>query len=378
MLLDGATGTELIRTGMPAGICPEQWILQHPDVIKEIQTRYAKAGANAILAPTFGANRTVLARYQLEGKVTEMNTALAALSRDVANRYGILVGGDLSPTGRLLAPFGDADFEELVSVYAEQVAVLDSLVDFYLCETNMDLASTRAAVIAAKEHGTKPVFVTMTVTESGKTMSGDTPEAALLTLATLGVDAFGLNCSTGPREMASLLTPLVPLSLSLGIPLIAKPNAGAPTSDSAHLHAEAQDFADAAREMRKAGIFILGGCCGTDENHIAALKSMLAEEFSLPATSKIDTARLASTARAVVRIPDGALPAPILPDDDFSDNADEMADEYGFVYVRLDTAQDAENVLETAPFLPAPLAVCGNADAITALCRRFCGKVPVI
>ena len=216
MILDGATGTELIKAGMPSGVCPEEWILAHPDVISDIQKRYAGSGSNAVLAPTFGANREVLSRYGLGEKTAEMNIALARLSRAAAGNA--LVGGDLSPTGKYLRPIGDMDADTLIDIYFEQAKALDPYVDFFMIETNMDLAATRMAVLGAKKASQKPIFVTMTVTESGKTMSGDAPDAAFLTLSALGISAFGLNCSTGPREMKKLLTPLVPLSYSLGIP----------------------------------------------------------------------------------------------------------------------------------------------------------------
>ena len=169
MILDGATGTELIKAGMPSGVCPEEWILSHPDVISDIQKRYAGSGSNAVLAPTFGANREVLSRYGLSEKTAEMNIALARLSRAAAGNA--LVGGDLSPTGKYLRPIGDMDADTLIDIYFEQAKALDPYVDFFMIETNMDLAATRMAVLGAKKASQKPIFVTMTVTESGKTMS---------------------------------------------------------------------------------------------------------------------------------------------------------------------------------------------------------------
>ena len=372
MILDGATGTELIKAGMPSGVCPEAWILEHPDVISHIQKRYIDAGANAVLAPTFGANREVLSRYGLSEKVTEMNIALARLSREAAK--DALVGGDLSPTGKYLRPIGDMDTDTLIDIYFEQATALDPYVDFFMIETNMDLAATRMAVLGAKKASKKPIFVTLTVTESGKTMSGDDPKAAFLTLSALGISAFGLNCSTGPREMKTLLSPLKALSYSLGIPLIAKPNAGAPAADGTHTHLDASGFADICREMAEDGILILGGCCGTNAEHIAAIQHALSDMKSPEAPEKLDISRLASTARIIAQIPE-ELPEPIIPDEDFADNADEMADEEEFIYIQIETEKDADIVLESAPFLSAPLAVCGNENAIQKLERYFCGKI---
>ena len=377
MILDGATGTALIKAGMPSGVCPEEWILANPDVIRAVQSRYFEAGSDAVLAPTFGANKTVLSRYGLDGRMAEMNTALASLSRKTAEGFaGKLVAGDLSPTGKMLAPIGDITLDALADIFSAQARALDALVDFYVIETQMDLASARAAVLGVKAVSEKPIFVTMTVTESGKTMYGDTPECALLTLSELGIAAFGLNCSTGPVEMKQLLAPLFPLSVSLGIPLIAKPNAGAP---SAHAHLSPEEFAAVGREMLASGIAVLGGCCGTDELVIGAL-SETAKAFSdIPsAPVSVPTAYLAATARETAEIPADGMPAPIEADEDLIDSAEEMADEYDFLYIAVRDRDGADAVLDAAPFLNLPLAVCGDTDAIADLKRRFCGKIVTV
>ena len=196
----------------------------------------------------------------------------------------------------------------------------------------------------------------MTVTKSGKTMSGDTPEACLVTLSELGIAAFGLNCSSGPAEMLQFLKPLFPMSLSLGIPLIAKPNAGTPDENGTLSYMPAERFARLGGEMLESGVFILGGCCGTDDRHIAALRGTIdhfdAESISL-SPDKIDTRFLASTNKAIFPIPHENLPV-------------------------IDSKADADLVLEAAPFLPAPLAVSGKTDVVSYFRRRFCGKVPVI
>lgn len=377
MILDGATGTALIRAGMPAGVCPEAWILEHPDVIREIQSRYFEAGADAVLAPTFGANETVLSRYGLREKAAEMNTALASLSRETADRFvGKAVAGDLSPTGRMLAPIGDISLDALADIFSAQARALEKLVDFFVIETQMDLASARAAVLGVKAVSDKPIFVTLTVTESGKTMYGDSPECALLTLSELGIAAFGLNCSTGPKEMKALLAPLFPLSVSLGIPLIAKPNAGAPSCGT---HLSPEEFAAVGREMLAAGIAVLGGCCGTDDAVIGALSRMAGDFSDFPeAPEAEETASLAATAREIAEIPLCDMPAPLEADDDLIDSAEEMADDYDFLYIAVRSAEDAEAVLDAAPFLTLPLAVCGDAEAIDGLKRRFCGKIVTV
>ena len=380
MILDGATGTSLIRAGMPTGVCPEAWILENPEIIKDIQSRYFESGSDAVLAPTFGANETVLSRYGLAEKAAEMNTALAALSRESVDKSaGKYVAGDLSPTGKMLAPIGDVTLDEMAEIFSAQARAMDALVDFYMIETQMDLASARAAVLGVKAVSDKPVFVTLTVTESGKTMYGDTPECALLALSELGIAAFGLNCSTGPKEMKALLSPLFPLSVSLGIPLIAKPNAGAPSCSGEHEHLSPEAFAEVGREMLADGICILGGCCGTDDAVIRALSAVARDFADFPEVpAPIQTETIAATSREAVEIPVHDMPDPIEADDDLIDNAEEMSDEYDFLYIAVRTEDDAEAVLDAAMFLTLPIAVCGEREGIERLKRGYCGKIVTV
>ncbi|MBQ3490675.1 MAG: homocysteine S-methyltransferase family protein [Clostridia bacterium] len=376
MLLDGATGTALFEAGMPTGVCPEEWILSHPDVICKIQSDYIHAGSDAVLAPTFGANRTVLSRYGLDGSVSEMNTRLADLSRKAIGSK--LLAADLSPTGKMLAPVGDTSLEEMSAVFSEQASALDSLVDFYMIETQMDLACAKAAVLGVKAVSEKPVFVTMTVTESGKTMYGDTPKCALLTLSELGIAAFGLNCSTGPKEMKELIAPLFPLSVSLGIPLIAKPNAGAPQKDGSHSHLTPEEFASVGKQLLSSGICILGGCCGTNETVISALHTVRHDATPSTLPALFSAANIACTARETVEIPISDMPDPILPDEDLIESADEMSEDYDFLYFSVRTNEDAEAILDAAPFLTLPIAVCGNEEAINLLRKKYCGKIVTV
>ena len=146
ILMDGATGTELRRLGMPDGACTEQWVLEHPDALLELQRAYVDAGSQVLIAPTFGANRVTLARYGLSGQVSVYNRRLAALTRKAAGGKA-RVAGDLAPTGKSIVPFGDASFEELVDIYTEQAAALEAAgVDLFLLETTMTMAEARAAV----------------------------------------------------------------------------------------------------------------------------------------------------------------------------------------------------------------------------------------
>ena len=210
ILLDGATGTELYKRGMPHGVCTEQWVLEHPDALLELQRAYVDAGSQVLIAPTFGANRVTLARYGLSGQVSVYNRRLAALTRKAAGGKA-RVAGDLAPTGKSIVPFGDASFEELVDIYTEQAAALEAAgVDLFLLETTMTMAEARAAVLACKSVSAKPVWVTFTCDENGRTPSGTDVLAALIVMQGMGVDAFGLNCCAGPAEMLEQLRRLTP------------------------------------------------------------------------------------------------------------------------------------------------------------------------
>ena len=225
VILDGASGTNFMEAGMPLGVCPENWILEHPEVLVQLQRAYVDAGTNIVYAPTFTGNRIKLQEYGLESKLEVINTALVKLSKSaVENRA--LVAGDITMTGRQLFPLGDMDFEELVDVYKEQARIMEQAgVDLFVVETMMSLQETRAAVIAIKEVSQLPIMVTMTFNEDGRTLYGTTPEVAVTVLQALGADAIGVNCSTGPMEMIPLVSKMAEYAT---VPIIAKPNAGLP------------------------------------------------------------------------------------------------------------------------------------------------------
>ena len=263
ILMDGATGTELRKRGMPAGVCTEQWALEHPQVLLEVQQGYVRAGSRVLLAPTFGANRASLERSGITGQVGEYNRHLVELTRQAAGE-GVLVAGDLAPTGLALAPFGESSFEELVAVYTEQAAALETAgVDLFLVETMTNMAEARAAVLACKSVSSKPVWVSFVCDDEGRTPGvGTDVLAALIVMQGMGASAFGLNC-TSPADTAEQLERLAPYA---SIPLIAKPSAGLPGACCAP-----EELAAFAPRYAAAGARMFGGCCGTTEDHIAAL-----------------------------------------------------------------------------------------------------------
>ena len=270
VILDGATGTNLMEAGMPIGVCPESWVLENPQVLLDLQRRYVEAGSHIVYASTFTGNRIKLEEYGLQERLEEINTQLVALSRQAVGDQA-LVAGDMTMTGQQLFPMGELLFEELVDVYKEQASVLAKAgVDLFVVETMMSLQECRAAVIAIREVCDLPIMVTLTYNEDGRTLFGTPPETAVVVLQSLGVDAIGVNCSTGPMEMVPLVEKMAEYAT---IPLIAKPNAGLPELEGKKTvyRMTPEEFAGAGVALVKAGAAIVGGCCGTTEKHIKAL-----------------------------------------------------------------------------------------------------------
>ena len=272
IFLDGATGSNLQKKGMPSGVCPEQWILENRDVMIELQRAFVDAGTNIVYAPTFTANRIKLREYGLDGHTRQMNLDLVALSKEAvgSNAY---VAGDLTMTGEQLVPMGRLDFEELIDVYKEQIEyLLEAGVDLLVVETMMSLQETRAALIAAKEVCDLPVMATMTFESDGRTLYGTDAVTAAVVLESLGADAVGTNCSTGPDKMADVIRQMAEVT---SVPIIAKPNAGLPSLDAAGntvYDMSAARFGECMQELVKVGASVVGGCCGTTPEHIRALR----------------------------------------------------------------------------------------------------------
>ena len=265
-----------MAAGMPIGVCPEAWVMEHQDVLYDLQSAYVKAGTNIVYAPTFTGNRIKLEEYGLEDRIEEINTELVRLSKRAVDGKA-LVAGDMTMTGKQLFPLGDLMFEELVDVYKEQASILDHAgADLFVVETMMSLQECRAAVIAIKEVSDLPIMVTLSYNEDGRTLFGTPPETAVVVLQSLGVDAIGINCSTGPMEMVELVEKMAQYST---VPILAKPNAGLPEleDDKTVYKMTPQEFADAAVALVNAGASIVGGCCGTTPEHIKALSDAVRE-----------------------------------------------------------------------------------------------------
>lgn len=288
VLLDGATGTNLQKAGMPVGVCPEQWILENSEVLIDLQKRYVEAGTDILFAPTFTASRIKLKEYGLEDHLEEMNRKLVALSKEAAKGTNALVAGDLTMTGEQLYPLGDLMFEDLVDVYKEQAKIIaDAGADLFVVETMMSLQECRAAVLAIREVCDLPVMVSLTYNEDGRTLYGTDPVTAVVVMQSLGADAVGMNCSTGPEAM---LEPIAKMAEYATIPLLAKPNAGMPEliDGQTVFNAEPEEFAEVGKKLVEEGAAIIGGCCGTTPEHIRALKEAVK---GIPVKAPLQTKR---------------------------------------------------------------------------------------
>ena len=301
LYLDGATGSNLVKAGMPSGVCPEQWILEHQDVMLQLQKDYVQAGTNILYAPTFTANRVNLAEYHLEKNMTSMIRDLVAISKKAAEStpgHPVYVAGDLTMTGEQLKPMGKMDLETLIDIYKEQILCLvDAGADLLVVETMMSLAETRAALIAAKEVCDLPVIATLTFEADGRTLFGTDAKTAAIVLESLGASAIGANCSTGPAQMESIISEMVSHTR---IPVIAKPNAGLPFLDengTTCYNMEAEEFAEEMEVLVNAGATILGGCCGTTPEFIRQIHERFGTDAKVAASRRPDGIRYLTSER---------------------------------------------------------------------------------
>lgn len=363
LLLDGGTGTQLQAAGMPAGVCTELWAIEHPDVIQAVHTSYINAGSQIIASATFGANAAALAAHNAADRVTELNQTLAALALETAGDHTI-VAGDLSPTGWLCQPLGDRSFSVIYECYREQALALESAgVGCFLLETNLTLSDIRAGILAIRSVSDKPLFVSLTAGENGKTPFGCDMTAAMVTAQAMGATAFGLNCSSGPAEMAQKLLQLAPYAR---IPMLYKPNAGLPqmVNGRSVYDCPSEEFTAPVPTLYQAGVRLFGGCCGSTPTHIAALRKALDALEPLPFTPS--TQEYLASEREVYPIP--AAPLSVL---GFEDEPDLQEAPFA---LRLGL-QDFDDYLELLPLLETPLCLyCGDTAVLERALQYYQGR----
>ncbi len=278
-LLDGGMGTLLQERGLEGGAAGELWNVDRPSEVRLIHEEYADAGAAVLTTNTFGGTRCRLDMHGLGDRVGELNLAAAELARDVADARSVLVAGGVGPTGELFAPLGGLTAEAAEEIFEEQLrGLVAGGIDLVLIETMSDLAEARAAVVAAQAAvpGT-PVVVTLSFDTNLRTMMGVSPGEAVRELAAAGVDAVGANCGRGPTEMEQIAEQLV-ASRTDGILIAAQSNAGLPhpVGDRFEYDVPPAGMAAHAVRLRQLGVDLIGACCGSTPQHVAAMRDALA------------------------------------------------------------------------------------------------------
>lgn len=275
ILLDGATGSNLFVMGMPRGICSEEWILDHPDVLVELQKAYVEAGSQILCAPTFGANRFNLSSHGLGAQVEEMNHELVKISKKAVDGKAY-VAGDVTAIVKMIGMSPEATYEKAMERYKEQMRYLvDAGVDVILMETMTSMDEAMAELEAAQQVCDLPVLCSMTIDADGSIYAGGHIFEAAETLQEMGADAVGINCSVGPEQLVSIVEGL---NQRLHIPMIVKPNAGMPKiSDTgeASYDMTPERFGRSMKVLLEKGAKIVGGCCGTTPDYIRELKKII-------------------------------------------------------------------------------------------------------
>jgi len=279
VIADGAMGTLLFDMGLEQGGSPELWNIEHPDRIREIHRSYIEAGAQIILTNTFGCNRFRLGLHKLSDRAAELNEAAARLARaeaDAAERP-VVVAGDIGPTGSILLPYGDTEFDDMVEAFEEQAgALVKGSVDVLWIETMSDLGEVQAAVEGARRAAPDfPLVTTMTFDTNGHTMMGVSPEKAYAAMAEFGVVALGGNCGNGVQEILTVVEKMA--GSGSNQVLIAKANAGIPHLENniPVYDATPEHMAEYAVKAHELGAQIIGACCGSTPDHIQAISQAL-------------------------------------------------------------------------------------------------------
>lgn len=271
IVCDGAMGTMIQNSGLDTKVCPELWNEKAPEAIEKIHRAYVESGAGMVETNTFGGSPLKLNDYGLADQAYDLCKKAAENARRAVSGKA-LVAGSVGPTGALLKPLGPTDFEEVVEAYKVQIrGLIDGGVDVILIETMMEITEVKAAVLAARSVDPQmPVITQMTFTAAGTTMMGTTPEIAAIVMESFGADYVGVNCSTGPEE---LLPVVRRMAAATHLPLSVQPNAGLPEmeDDQVVYRQTPEHMASFVKDFVDAGACLVGGCCGTNPEHIAAI-----------------------------------------------------------------------------------------------------------
>lgn len=266
--LDGGMGTLLQKSGLQPGELPERWNISHPEVIREIHKNYYDSGSNVVNTNTFGANTLKFSINELDEIICHAVKNADEARKASSGEQEKFIALDVGPTGKLLKPLGDLDFEDAVKIFAETIRLgVKYGVDLITIETMNDSYETKAAVLAAKENSDLPIIVTNAYGENGRLMTGANPAVMAAMLEGMGVDAIGANCSLGPKQLMDVMDELLKYC---SVPVAFKPNAGLPKSDGkvTYYDVDADEFAQDIKLSVENGVRIVGGCCGTTPEYI--------------------------------------------------------------------------------------------------------------
>ena len=366
-------GTMLQRHGLKLGEIPELLAITNPDLLTNIHRQYIEAGTEIVYANTFGANRRKMQKTPYT--VADVVSAAIAAAKKACIGTSARVALDIGPLGELLEPMGTLPFETAVDMFAEIVdAGVNAGADLICIETMTDLYEAKAALLAAKEHSDLPILASMSFEAGGRTFTGCTIPSMARTLEGLGADAIGLNCSQGPKQLLPLFQELCRVTT---LPVIAKPNAGLPDPVDGHYDLPPEEFARTMVDVVGAGVSIVGGCCGTTEEHIAALKATLKDaEYVRPAPECLDLLPAATEKEAFFLPADATHGAVLTADGDLEDKlSDAMDDEWPMVALKLASWADVDALADYQYMIRKPLClICDDAELLEAGLRAYQGR----
>lgn len=396
LVFDGSKGALLQKMGLESGSCPESWNLHKPEKVKEIYESYIKAGSDVIQTNTFGANKAILERFNLDDKVTGINSRSVKLAKESAGGRAF-VAVSIGPTGRLIEPSGDMTFDEAYDIFKEQITAAEKAgADIINFETFTDLSEMRSAILCAKENSSLPIIASMSFEANGYTMMGNTPASFAITCEALGVDLLGVNCSTGPSEMIKIIDELRKFS---DLPLSAKPNAGIPEfiNGSPEYPETPQNFKNYVKDFIDKGVRLIGGCCGTMPEHISAVREELGRlsksainqqqtkaSYICSSSKYIDLDILKNTKIAVFVNSSNSedfMNSPFI--DSVTDRVmDIMSEGYDAVYLSLDPISKQEYLVQAVSiiqsYLKFPLIIHSNSpECLEKALRIYTGRAGI-
>lgn len=368
LVLDGPAREKLIELGMPKDSCLAQWVMEHPSVYQDMVRSCVRAGANIMTSPTSDANRSMLNKYNLGANTPDYTRRLVGITIEVAMAWHC---GAMGLTGKTFEQGIDyvKTYEEIFKIYHEQAAEMDKVtVNFFFLEGLTSLLEAKAAVAAIKDAAKNPViFVSFKVDKDGKTESGDELVPSLLTLADMGINAFGCNGNIGPDDMLKVLKPVAPYAVKLGIPLIAQPEAV--TDEKTYSE---EDFYNFTKECINNGILIVGACYGPNEAYIQSIRKAVDEvkfdnEELLNSLQDDDMVACTNNRSAKIDLSSVEI---LAADEKLFDVSDK-----DFVIVEVKTPEEADFIINNSYKIDAPLAVKGSIKAIKHLKKYYNGKV---